>query len=163
MIDGVHREEEVMFVAKAVTAVIVSGTLLGLAGCMSNRGNLTNAADNLEYNANTLVRDAHDDSARGDYRPPYERDARALADDAHEFRRAVDDRAGDGDVRMAFERVSRSYHALRDEVAHSESLQARRDFAPVTDSYRQLEHDLGIYAEDDRQARADYPPVPENR
>jgi len=35
--------------------------------------------------------------------------------------------------------------AVRDEVAHSDSLQARRDFGPVTDSYRAVQHELGIY------------------
>jgi hypothetical protein len=160
----IKHEEDIMLVARTVTVAVASGLLLALAGCATtSRANLSNAADNLEYNANTLVRDAHDDAARSDHRPPYERDARALADDAHQFRLAVDDRARDGDVRIAFEHVSRSFHAVRDEVAHSDSLQARRDFGPVTDSYRQLEHDLGIYADGDRQARADYPPLPEDR
>src|SRR5215469_15071127 len=121
-----------MDVAKGVTAVILSGALLGLGACASTRGNLTNAADNLEFNSNTLVRDAHDDAARTEYRPTYGRDARALADSAHELRRTIDERAGDADVRAAFDHVSRSYHAVRDEVAHSGDLQAQRDFGAVT-------------------------------
>ena len=39
-------------------------------------------------------------------------------------------------VRAVFDRVWRSFHAVRDEVVHSDSLQARRDFGPGTDSYR---------------------------
>lgn len=156
-----------MVVAKGVTAVIVSGALLGLGACASTRGNLTGAADNLEFNANTLVRDAHDDSARTDYRPTYGRDARSLADSAHDLRRTVDERASDAEVRVAFDHVSRSYHAVRDEVAHSGDLQAQRDFGAVTDSYRRVEHDLGVYPDRDREARADYlpppPPEPYNR
>jgi hypothetical protein len=148
-----------MLVAKAVTAAIVSAALLGLAGCASTRGNVNNAADNLEYNANTLARDAQDDAARTDRAPLYERDARALADDARALRSAVDERGGDADVRVAFDHVSRSYHAVRDEVAHSGDLQAQRDFAAVTDSYRRLERDLGVYPDRDREARADYPPA----
>jgi len=149
-----------MVVGKVVTALLVSGALLGLGGCASTRANLSNAADNLEFNANTLVRDAHDDAARTDYRATYARDARVLADSAHDLRRTVDERASDADLRVAFDHVSRSYHAVRDEVAHSGDLQAQRDFGAVTDSYRQLEHDLGIYPDRDRdrEARADYPP-----
>jgi hypothetical protein len=140
---------------------IAAGLLLGLSGCVWTRANLTNAADNLEYNAFALARDAHDEAARTDYRPTYERDARALADEAHDLRRAVDDRAAAADIHASFERVRRSYHAVRDEVTHSDSLQARRDLGPLTDSYRDLEHELGIYPE--RQARADYSPPPVER
>jgi hypothetical protein len=148
-----------MVVAKAVTAVTVSAALLGLAGCASTRGNVNNAADNLEYTSNTLARDAQADAARTDHAPLYERDARALAADARELRGAVDERGGDADVRAAFDQVSRSYHAVRDEVADSGDLQAQRDFAAVTDSYRHLEHDLNV-PDRDREARADYPLPP---
>lgn len=151
-----------MLVVKGVTAVIVSGAMLGLAGCASTRGNVNNAADNLQYNANTLVRDAQDDAVRRDHAPLYERDARALADNARDLRTAVDERASDADVRVAFDHVSRSYHAVRDEVADSGDLQAQRDFSTVTESYRHLEQDLGVPYRD-REARADYPPAPPPR
>jgi hypothetical protein len=58
---------------------------------------------------------------------------------AHELRLAVEDRASDSEVRAAFDRVRRSCHAVRDEVAHSDSRVARSDFGPVTDSYRAVE------------------------
>ena len=146
-----------MLVARTVTVVVASGILLTLASCATtSRANLTNAADNLEYNANALARHAHDESARTDYRLRYEHDARALADDAHDLRRAVDDRAARADVHASFERLRRSYHAVRDEVAHSDSVQARRDFGPVTDSYRDVEHELGVHP-DEREVRADRP------
>lgn len=148
-----------MVVARAVTAVTISAALLGLAGCASTRANVNNAADNLQYNANSLVRDAQNDTARRDRRPLYERDARALADDAADLRTAVDERASGTDVRTAFDRVSRSYHAVRDEVADSGDLQAQRDFAGVTESYRHLEQELNV-PDRDREARADYPPRP---
>jgi hypothetical protein len=77
----------------------------------------------------------------------YTRDARALARSAHDLRLAVDQGESDGAVRAAFDRVSRNYHAVRDEIAHSDSLQARRDFDPVTDLYRAIEHELGIHAD----------------
>ncbi len=115
---------------------------------MYDTGYLTNATQNLEYNADALIRNAGDEVARddtSDYTRDYVRDARALARSAHELREAVEDHASDREVRAAFARVSRSYHAVRDEVAHSESRMARRDFASVTDSYRAVEHELGIY------------------
>jgi hypothetical protein len=66
----------------------------------------------------------------------------------------VEEGASDSAVRAAFDRASRSYHAVRDEVVHSGSLQARHDFGPVTDSYRAVEHDLGIHPD-----RESWPPA----
>jgi hypothetical protein len=135
--------------------VVAALALAGLAACQT-RSNLTGATEDLESNANAMVRDAGneiadsagDQSARTDYATDYARDARALANDAHELRLAVEDRASDREVRAAFDRVRRSYHAVRDEVTHSDSRMARRDFGPVTDSYRAVEHELG-YADRD--------------
>lgn len=149
-----------MVVTRSVTLVVASLALAGVAGC-ATRGNLTNATENLEYNANALVRDAgheiasnaDDEDARTTYAADYARDARALARSAHELRVVVEDRASDSEVRTAFDRVRRNYHAVRDEVAHSESRVAQRDFGPVTDSYRAVEHELGIYP-----AREEYVP-----
>ncbi|MBV8145004.1 MAG: hypothetical protein JO184_08355 [Gammaproteobacteria bacterium] len=149
-------------VARA-TAIAVFLTFAAVTGCATTtRANLSNAAENLEYNANVLVHDSGDDAYPPEHRSDgtadypgystaheYSRDARALARSAHELRLAVDARASDSEVRAAFDRVSRSYHAVRDEVAHADSLQARRDFAPVTDSYRAIEHELGIAARRD--------------
>ena len=145
-----------MVVTRSVTMVVASLALAGLAGC-ATRGNLTNAAENLEYNANALVRDAgneiagtaRDEDAGSEYAADYVRDARALAHSAHELRVAVEDRASDSEVRAAFDRVRRNYHAVRDEVAHSDSRMARRDFGPVTDSYRAVEHELGLNPDHD--------------
>lgn len=143
---------------KGTGIAVLALALAGLAGCETmtgTRGNLSNAAQNLEYNASALVRDTGDEPRRRDdsdetadyprYAHEYARDARALARNAHDLRVAVEERASDSEVRAAFARVSRSYHAVRDEVTHSDSLQARRDFEPVTDSYRAIEHELGIY------------------
>jgi hypothetical protein len=137
---------------------VLALALAGLAGCattMVTRANLSNDAQNLEYNANALVRGTGYEVARRDdladetadyprYAHEYARDARALARNAHDLRVAVDERASAGEVRAAFARVSRSYHAVRDELTHSDSLQAQRDFGPVTASYREIEHELGI-------------------
>ena len=131
--------------AGSLTMLMASLALAGLAGCAANtRANLTNAADNLEYNANALVRDAGDQVARSDH---------ALARDAHEFRELVDQGGSDHAMREAFDRVSRSYHAVRDEVAQSENPRARSDLASLTDSYRALQHELGIYPGRDEYAQ----------
>ncbi|HZC87735.1 MAG TPA: hypothetical protein VE266_12120 [Steroidobacteraceae bacterium] len=145
-----------MVVARSVTTVVASLALAGLAGC-ATRGNLTNATEDLESSANALVRDAGneiadhaaDESRRSDYAAEYAHDARALARHAHELRLAVEDRATDSEVRAAFDRVRRSYHAVRDGVAHSDSRVAQRDFDPVTDSYRAVEHELAPYPDRD--------------
>jgi hypothetical protein len=152
-------------VIRTTGIVLVALALVGLAGCattMVTRANLNNDAQNLEYNANALVRDANalargtgyevvrrDDLADETadyprYAHDYERDARALARNARDLRVALEERASTSEVREAFARVSRSYHAVRDAITHSESLEARRDFGPVTASYREIEHELGI-------------------
>ena len=148
-----------------LTTVVAALALAGLAGCaLNHRVNLTNAAENLEYNANALVRDAGNQVARSDEVKPrsdetvtnaseYARDAHALARDAHEFRELVDQGGSDHAMREAFDRVSRSYHAVRDEVAQSENPRARSDLASLTDSYRALQHELGIYPGRDEYAQ----------
>jgi hypothetical protein len=153
---GEQREEQIMALARRVTMVVASLALAGIAGC-ATRSNLTSSTEDLESNANAMVRDAGneiadsaaDESARTEYATDYARDARALANHAHELRVAVEDRASDSEVRAAFDRVRRSYHAVRDEVEHSDSRVARRDFGPLTDSYRAVEHELGIYPDRD--------------
>ena len=45
--------------------------------------------------------------------------------------------------RASFDDLSRSYHALRDDVQHSDSDYARRDLAPVTQAYLDVEDDMG--------------------
>jgi hypothetical protein len=147
------------------SVLVVALALAGLAGCVTNtRANLSNAAQNLEYNAKALVHDTGDYVARSDertdetadyshYSHEYARDASALARNAHELRVAIEDGASDSEVHAVFDRLSRSYHAVRDEVSHSDSLQARRDFGPVTDSYHAIAHELGIHV-----ARDEYIP-----
>ena len=51
------------------TVLVVTLAMAGLAGCVTNtRANLSNAAQNLEYNANALVHDTRAEVARGDER-----------------------------------------------------------------------------------------------
>ena len=112
-----------MVVARSITLAIASSVLLGLGGCVMTRGGLTSSADRLEHSAHVFAQNARDEP------PGYSRGARELADRAYEFRRTVEERrAGGAEVKESFERLSRSYHALRDEVERSDSREARIDF-----------------------------------
>lgn len=140
--------------ATAAFAVLASCLLIGLSGCVTTtRSNMATSADRLEHDTSALA----DDARSTDYPSDYAHDVRALAEDARAFRHTVEDHsATDGDVRVAFERLSRSYHAVRDEVDHSDSRTARSDLRPVTDSYLDIEREMGGYPErPEHHARVD--------
>ena len=160
---------------RGVTIAMMSLTLAGLAtGCATspsraNRANVASTADRLEQDADLLARDAAEppasaDRDRGDrdYAAGFARDTHQLAIDTHELRRTVDDRdSSHAAIQPAFDRVSRSFHAVRDEVNHSDTVAAQRDFRPVANDYGNLRDELGGYP--DRDARADNPPPPIER
>ncbi|HUI60169.1 MAG TPA: DUF4226 domain-containing protein [Steroidobacteraceae bacterium] len=135
------------------------GLGVALCGCATSRGNLTNSADRLERNADLLSDHVRDEPVAADYAPAgYTRDARALAEQAHEFRRVVQDgRADDRDVKVSFEQLSRRYHDLRDDVDRSDSHRAQADLRPVTDAYLDVEREMGGYP-GHRYAEGDVPP-----
>jgi hypothetical protein len=137
------------FVVGIATAGIV--TTMGLFGCVTTGGNLTSSAQRLEHSADELREDAR----RGDVSSSYTRDAQELAEEARDFRHVVEDRrASDNDVRDAFEDLSKSYHALRDEVEHGRDRDVERDFQPVTEAYLDVEREMSGYHRDrDRYAR----------
>jgi hypothetical protein len=84
----------------------------------------------------------------------YSREAGELADEAHDFRRALEDRQGDRrELDSAFESLSRAYHALRDDVDRSQSRDAQLDLKPVTEAYLDVERGMGGYPTNDRYAR----------
>lgn len=117
--------------------------LLGLTGCADTRGSLATSAESLEHNAAALARD---EPVGRDFPTDYPSEARALADEAREFRHVAEDHAARSeDVRAEFERLSHRYHALRDEVERSDSHEARADLRPVTDSYLDVERAIGGY------------------
>jgi hypothetical protein len=147
-----------MFFARTLVLAAASVLFAGLAGCASTRGQLASSTHRLEYNAHVLAEDAGAPPAGVTYPTNYARDATALAEDARELRHAAEG-ANDQDVQAAFDRVSRAYHAVRDEVEHSEVPAARNDLIPVTEAYRDVENELGYPP---RQARADNV-VPEDR
>jgi hypothetical protein len=138
----------------ASSKYLVLGSLLALGaltGCATtSHGNLVRSADRLEHNADVLARD----DRMSHYGESYAREAHELAQQAHDFRRAIqDDRADRRDVDAAFADVSRSYHALRDDVDRSPDRDAQRDLRPVTDAYLDMEREMGGYHGGDRYAR----------
>jgi hypothetical protein len=125
-----------------------------LAGCATTHGNLSTSATRLERSSEVLAR-------RAPVSSEYARDARELADEAHDFRLTANDRrADDRDVKDAFEKLSRDYHAVRDNVDRSNSRQAELDLRPVTDAYLDIERAMGGYPADrfagDRDRRDRY-------
>jgi hypothetical protein len=137
-----------MVAVKRIAAAMVFSAVVLLGACATTHGSLTSSADRLERNADVLARNARGDSDN------YSRDARELADQAHDFRRTVTDRRADsGDVKEAFEALSHDYHALRDEVDRSNDRQAELDLRPVTEAYLDIERSIGGYQDNDRYAR----------
>lgn len=128
--------------ARSIATVMASGAamviVLGLAGCATTHGSLSTSADRLERSADRLAGNARGES--------YSREAGELADQAEDFRRTVRDRrADDGEVRDAFQSLSRDYHALRDEVDRSNDREAAADLRAVTESYLDIERAMGGY------------------
>jgi hypothetical protein len=122
-----------------IIAIAPTTIMLTLSGCVTARSSLTSSAERLDRSADTLARTVSDEPA-SETSSGYSRAVQELADDAHMFRRASADRsASDRDVRAAFERVSHSYHVVRDEVERSDSRIAREDLGPVTHAYLDVE------------------------
>ena len=119
--------------------------VIALAGCATTRhGGLDSSADRLDRNAQDFAQDSTQAPRGYDESTGYTEDARDFADRAHEFRRTVEDRdAEDRDVKASFDELSRSYHALRDDVERSGNPDARRDMQPVTQAYLDVEDNMG--------------------
>jgi hypothetical protein len=133
----------------------MAGLGLTLCACVTTHESLASSADRLERASLTLAQDAREAPPSADYvSASYSREARALADRAHEFRETVEDpQAGDRDVRASFEQLSRRYHDLRDEIARSEGRRAEADLRQVTEAYLDVEREMGGYREVHRYAR----------
>ena len=131
-------------IALAITAAL----FLAVGACATTRSSpLTGSTLHLQRSADILADDAVNipqvpgDESSLDIN--YERDARALAASASDLLNAVEKGASDADVRVAFNRVSRSLHTVRDEVSHSDNQQAHADLRAVTASYREVGQQLG--------------------
>lgn len=125
-----------------LTASLMAMTLVGCA--TTRHGGLDRSADRLDRNAQALAQDSEEAPRGYSENTSYTEDAREFADRAHEFHRTVEDHGEDNrDLRSSFDDLSRSYHALRDDVEHSGDEDARRDMQPVTQAYLDVEDDMG--------------------
>jgi hypothetical protein len=118
---------------------------VALAGCATTpHGGIDYSANRLDSNAQVFAQDAQQAPRGYSENTSYTEEAQDFADRAHEFRRTVEDPGADKrDVRASFDDLSRSYHALRDDVQRSDSDYARRDLGPVTQAYLDVEDDMG--------------------
>jgi hypothetical protein len=138
------------------TTVFLSAAMLfALLGCATtSHGNLVRSADRLERSADSLARDDQFGRDFSGGSGTYSREARELADQAHDFRRTVEaPRRDERDLGAAFESLSHTYHALRDDVDRADSREAQRELQPVTDAYLDMEREMGGYRGSDRYAR----------
>jgi hypothetical protein len=137
-------------VVKRIAYTVAALAAIGLAGCATTHGNLSSSAERLQRSAEELRADAREDGPSGGYY----RDAQAFAEEARDFRRALDDRDHNrDDVKEAFRDLSGRYHALRDEVERTHDREAERDFQPVTEAYLDVEREMRRYGDHDRYAR----------
>lgn len=110
-----------------------------VAGCVTTDGVLTSSAQRLEHSTYNL----YDEARAEGVSDRYSRDAQELAEEARDFRHTLSDRnADDEDVQEAFHDLSRSYHALRDDVERSRSAAVDREFKPVTQAYLDIEREM---------------------
>jgi hypothetical protein len=129
---------------------------VALAGCATTHGGLNSSADRLDRNAQAFAQGAQEAPRGYAENTGYTADARDFADRAHEFRRAVEEGGGDNrDTRASFDDLSRSYHALRDDVERSGDRNARRDLQPVTQAYLDVEDNMGGAQAPSRYSRED--------
>lgn len=147
-----------MMTARQVGWLTASLMAMALAGCATTHGGLGTSADRLDRNAQAFAQDSAEAPRGYAENTSYAEDARDFADRAHQFHRAVEDGDRDGDdrdVKDSFEELSRSYHALRDEVERSGDREARRDLHPVTQAYLDVEDSMGGARAPSRYSDAD--------
>jgi hypothetical protein len=120
-----------------------------LCACVSTRGSVTISAQRLESASATLADDARETApVADDVSGNYSREARALADQAREFRDTIEDGRRDSrdiDVITSFDELSRRYHTLRDEAEHAAGRRSAADMQRVTEAYLDVERDMGGY------------------
>jgi hypothetical protein len=140
-----RAEEKLMITAAKAVWLTASLMTIALAGCATTRhGGLDSSADRLDRNAQAFAQDSEEAPRGYSENTNYTEDARDFAVRAHEFRRTIEDTdSGDHAVKASFDDLSRSYHALRDDVERSGGPDTRRDMQPVTQAYLDVEDNMG--------------------
>lgn len=112
-----------------------------LAGCTTTQTRTEKAAQTLERSAEAFVAGTCYEPNAGCATSRYLPAARVFADQARRFDQTLQG-AGDREVVLAFERLWRSYHTLRDEVSRSRDHQARDELKPVTRKFIDVQRDV---------------------
>lgn len=140
--------------------LFLAATVATLAACATPRGALTSSADVIAHDADVLAGDARADSFEYGT-ADYSGDGRSLAGQAQALARTAKNRGADRqDVANAFDRLARSYDALREDADRSGNPNAIAELNPITQDLIGLEWDLGEplalnrYAERDGRNRS---------
>lgn|GEM_PF-1436635 len=134
-----------------------------LAACTtSTHSRMMSLAETLERNAVAFASDTHYEPAASDLTTGPESvergfpGAQDFAYQAEEFRKTVQDRAGDRKIMLAYERLWRGYHTLSDQVERSENRQAKVDFKPVSQAFGAVQNGMQAYADPSLLSRGGY-------
>jgi hypothetical protein len=117
---------------RIVNATLALAVVL-LAGCATTQTRTDSAADRLESSA-----DAFAAGVCSEPKADCSSDARAFADQAHEFRQTLDS-AGERQVVSSFEDLWKSYHKLRDQVDHLHDSQLQAGLEPITKAFADVQ------------------------
>jgi hypothetical protein len=127
-------------VVRTVLVVISWLAVVLVAGCETTHTRTARAADKLEQRIDAFAAGACDQSSAACFSQQLAA-AHWFADQVQEFRETCEN-GGDQEVVFTFQRLWRSYHALRDEVYRLRDRQIQVDFKPVTQAFVDVQRDV---------------------
>ena len=130
-----------MGVVRTVLVAISWLAVVLVAGCETTHTRTVTAADKLEQRIDAFAAGACDQSNAACSSRQQLAAARWFADQVQEFRETCEN-GGDQEVVFAFQRLWRSYHALRDEIYRLRDRQLQVDFKPVTRAFVDVQRDV---------------------
>ena len=130
-----------MRVVRTVLVAISWLAVVLVAGCETTHTRTARAADKLEQRIDTFAAGACYQSSAACSSRQQLAAARWFADQVQEFRETCEN-GGDQEVVFAFQRLWRSYHALRGEVYRLRDRQLQVDFKPVTQAFVDVQLDV---------------------
>jgi hypothetical protein len=130
----------VRFVRTVLVAISWLAVVL-VAGCETTHTRTARAADKLEQHIGAFAAGACYPSSAACSGRQQLAAARWFADQVQEFRETCEN-GGDQEVVFAFQRLWRSYHALRDEVYRQRDRQLQVDFEPITQAFVDVQRDV---------------------
>ncbi len=134
-----------------VRAFVIATLLLAvdlLVGCATNENRTAASADRLERVADAFAGRTCSEPNVACTGNSYLQLARGFSDEAHEFRRTLEDGAGARDVLLAYERLWRRYHRLRHEVSRFSGQALQADWTPVTAAFADVQQHVKAWYSD---------------